>query len=240
MPDLSATTISSWTPLRIIWELMTNKVNNASNLSVFNSKIRSWALVNYPWWLCERFDKDLDFVIFLSSKRFEHYTKNEEILKGKLHFLCSGSRGKRMKEIVSITAELKGVIKVSFRMLYQETLCNNSKSELLLWHSFVYPRNTYPANFLANKYMVKVNNKNTRRKPEICLILTIKTPIRRQWRRPGVFIANFKHNLHIFLAFVLSTLNSWIGKRSFLQLFPSFYRFVETVFASAMKSKYFW
>ena len=115
MPDLSTTTISSWTPLRIIWELMTNKVNNGSNLPVFNSKIRSWALVNYPWWLCERFDKDLDFVIFLSSKRFEHCTKNEEILKGKLHFLCSGSRGKRMKEIVSITAELKGVIKVSFR-----------------------------------------------------------------------------------------------------------------------------
>ena len=145
-----------------------------------------------------------------------------------------------MKENVSITAELQGVIKVSLRMLYQETLCNNSNSELLLWHNFVYPRNTYPGNFPANKYMVKVNNKNTRKKPEICLILTIKTRKRRHWRRPGVFIANFKHTIHIFLAFLLSTLNSWIGKSSFLQLFPSFYRFVETVFASAMKSKYFW
>ena len=41
-------------------------------------------------------------------------------------------------------------------------------------------------------YLLKVNNKNTRTRCEICSKLTIKTPERRQWRRSGVF-ANFEH-----------------------------------------------
>ena len=46
----------------------------------------------------------------------------------------------------------------------------------------------------ASNYMLKVNNRNTRTRYGLCLILTIKTPERRQWRRSGVFIVvNFKH-----------------------------------------------
>ena len=47
----------------------------------------------------------------------------------------------------------------------------------------------------ASNYMLKVNNRNTRTRYEICSKLTIKTPERRQWRRSGVFIVvNFKHS----------------------------------------------
>ena len=35
----------------------------------------------------------------------------------------------------------------------------------------------------------------------------MKTPKRRQWRRSGVFIANFEHNSHLFLVLLLLTLN---------------------------------
>ena len=49
----------------------------------------------------------------------------------------------------------------------------------------------YPANI----YLFKVNNRNTRKRREICSKLTIKTPKRRQ--HSGVFIVNFEHILHL-------------------------------------------
>ena len=61
----------------------------------------------------------------------------------------------------------------------------------------------YPAGI----YLLKVNNKNTRTRYEICSKLTIKTSERRQWRRSGVFIVNFKHISHLVLVFPLLTLN---------------------------------
>ena len=54
----------------------------------------------------------------------------------------------------------------------------------------------------AVNYMFKVNNKNTRTKCEICSKLTIDTS-----RRSGVFIVNFEHVSHLFLVFLLLTLN---------------------------------
>ena len=56
-------------------------------------------------------------------------------------------------------------------------------------------------------YLLKVNNRNTRTRREICSKLTIKTPERRHWRRPGVFIVNFEHLSHLVLVFLLLTLN---------------------------------
>ena len=56
--------------------------------------------------------------------------------------------------------------------------------------------------------LFKVNNKNSRKKCEIWLKLTIKTPERRQWRRSGVFTVNFEHTSHLFLVFLLLTLNN--------------------------------
>ena len=55
--------------------------------------------------------------------------------------------------------------------------------------------------------MLEVNNKKTRKKREICLKLTIKTPERRQWRRSGVFIVNFEHISQLIIVFLSLTLS---------------------------------
>ena len=60
----------------------------------------------------------------------------------------------------------------------------------------------WPADF----HLLKVNNRNTRKRYEICSKRTIKTPKRRHWRRSGVFI-NFEHILHLSVVFLLSTFN---------------------------------
>ena len=59
----------------------------------------------------------------------------------------------------------------------------------------------------AGIYLLKVNNRNTRTRCEICSKLTINTPERRHWRRSGVFIVNFEHISHLALVFLLLTLN---------------------------------
>ena len=58
-------------------------------------------------------------------------------------------------------------------------------------HSFVWGR------FPSNIYLIKVNTRNTRKMCKICSKLTIKTPLK--WCSSGVFIANFKHILHLFV-----------------------------------------
>ena len=59
----------------------------------------------------------------------------------------------------------------------------------------------------AGVYLLKVNNRNTRKRCEICSKLTIKTPEQRQWRRCGVFVVNFEHISYLVPVFLLSTLN---------------------------------
>ena len=59
----------------------------------------------------------------------------------------------------------------------------------------------------AGIYLLKVNNRNTRTRCEICLELTMKTPERRHWCRSSVFIVNFEHISYLFLLFLLLTLN---------------------------------
>ena len=62
--------------------------------------------------------------------------------------------------------------------------------------------------FLPNIYLFKVNNRNTRKRCEICLKLTIEIPERRHRRRSVVFIVNFEHISHVFLVFLLLLLTS--------------------------------
>ena len=62
----------------------------------------------------------------------------------------------------------------------------------------------------VNIYFFKFNNRNTRKRCEICSKLTINTPERRHWRHSGVFVVNFEHVLHLFLVFLLFTLNKQI------------------------------
>ena len=59
-------------------------------------------------------------------------------------------------------------------------------------------------------YMLKVNNRNTRTPCEVCLMLTIKIPERRQCRHSGIFIANFEHISYLVLVFLLLTLNMYL------------------------------
>ena len=61
--------------------------------------------------------------------------------------------------------------------------------------------------FPANIYLFKFNNRDTRKRCEICSKLTMKTSERRQWRRFGVFIVNFEHIWHLFLVVLLLTLS---------------------------------
>ena len=55
-------------------------------------------------------------------------------------------------------------------------------------------------------HMVKVNNRNTRTRCEICSKLTIKTPEQRYWSLSGVFIIKLEH-IYFVLVFLLLTLN---------------------------------
>ena len=57
---------------------------------------------------------------------------------------------------------------------------------------------------LPNIHLLKVSNRNTRTRCEICLKLPIKAPEWRHWRRPGV---NFEHISPVALVFLLLTLS---------------------------------
>ena len=59
----------------------------------------------------------------------------------------------------------------------------------------------------AGIYLLKVGNRNTRTRCQICSKLTIKTPERRQWRRSGIFIVSSEHISHFAVMFPLLTLN---------------------------------
>ena len=60
---------------------------------------------------------------------------------------------------------------------------------------------------LANIYLFKINNGNTRKSWEVCSNLTSKAPDRRHGRHSGDFIVNFEVTLQIFVLFLLLTLN---------------------------------
>ena len=60
----------------------------------------------------------------------------------------------------------------------------------------------------ANIKLFKVNNKNARKRCEICSKVTIKTPERRHWLCSGVFIVTVEHISHLFLVFLWLTLNN--------------------------------
>ena len=77
-------------------------------------------------------------------------------------------------------------------------------------------------NNLANIYLFKVNNRNTRKRCEICSKLTIKISERYHWHESGVFTVNFRYISHLFLLFLLLTLNmhlfAWMLQNLFVCL----------------------
>ena len=67
--------------------------------------------------------------------------------------------------------------------------------------------NMFLSDVPGNILLLKVNNRDYRKRREICSKLAIRTPERRHWRRSGVFIVNFEYILHLFLVLQLLTLN---------------------------------
>ena len=55
--------------------------------------------------------------------------------------------------------------------------------------------------------LLKVKNRDARKRCEICSKLTIKTPEQRYWRRSGVFIGNFEYISQVLLVLLLLNLN---------------------------------
>ena len=70
-------------------------------------------------------------------------------------------------------------------------------------------------------YLIKVNNRYTRTRCEICSKLTIKTPERCQQHRSGVFIVNFEHISHFVLVFLLLTFSRQMPTGNNLLTFKS-------------------
>ena len=69
-----------------------------------------------------------------------------------------------------------------------------------------YERNIYKS-LLASIYLIKVNNRSTSTRREICSTLTIKTPERHYCRRSSVFNVNFERISTLVLVFLLLTLS---------------------------------
>ena len=59
----------------------------------------------------------------------------------------------------------------------------------------------------VNKNMLRINNRHTRKRGEVCSKLTIKPPEQRQCCCFGILIVNFEHTLYLFLVFVLLNLS---------------------------------
>ena len=65
----------------------------------------------------------------------------------------------------------------------------------------------------AGIYLLKVNNRNTRARYEICSKLTIIISERRQWRPSSIFMVNFEHISHLVLVFYIVNFEHVIAGR---------------------------
>ena len=95
---------------------------------------------------------------------------------------------------------LQGASGITNCDIYYEVRCNTSPSFSIIYIAIKDKVN-------CNIYFFKVHNRNTRKRCEICSKLTVKTPERHHWGRSGAFIVNFEHIPHLFLVFLLLTLN---------------------------------
>ena len=89
-----------------------------------------------------------------------------------------------------------------FRFLLCPVIDNMNKS-----HSRTLNQPLANKTLVKSNYLLKVNNRNTRTRCEICSKLTIKIPERRQRRYSGIFTVNFEQISHPVLVFLLLTLS---------------------------------
>ena len=69
--------------------------------------------------------------------------------------------------------------------------------------------------YATNIYLFKFNNRNARKRCEIGSKITIKTPKRGLCRCSDVFIVKFEHISHLFLGFLLLSLNKVLKRKLF-------------------------
>ena len=98
--------------------------------------------------------------------------------------------------------------------LYRKKNSAKSSQKSLPWA----PTNTFAEEYIqfrkwatpAGIYLLKLNNRNTRTRCEMCSKLTLKIPERRHWRRSGIFIVNLEHISHLALVFLSLNMNMWL------------------------------
>ena len=113
-----------------------------------------------------------------------------------------------MSLTVLLMVKIKLCIVCSFRIIFNITIRTVTSGKSPRCKSGFASAYCYPANI----YLFKVNNRNTRKRCEICSKLIIKIPERRHWPLSGVFVLVFLMlTLNIFntfsLMFLLLTLN---------------------------------
>ena len=110
-------------------------------------------------------------------------------LSFKAYFKKDSVMGEHLSEHVSSTGIFHNNY-LNITIQYKRTPCKKYESSIT--HQL---RQGYP----VGMYLFKVNNRNTRKRYEICSKLTIKTPV--------VFIVNYEHISHVVLVFLLLTLS---------------------------------
>ena len=113
-------------------------------------------------------------------------------------------------------------------MVKSHELTSQKSSVIDVWQNAKYTSETaqcigilaFIVNFelnVAQKYMLKVNNRNTRKSCEMGSKLPLKITKRRYWRCSGIFIVNFEPILQIFLVFLLLAFNrKWFAENASL------------------------
>ena len=132
-------------------------------------------------------------------------------------------RSRCQNSLLILTEEMNFFSPCEFRETFSNKIisCNNYKLLLLNWRH-TNKCSIYSARFNpVGIYLLKVNNRNTRTRCEICSKLTIKTPERRQLRRSSVFIVNFEHISHLASVSIVNfehVIADWepISRQSFL------------------------
>ena len=92
---------------------------------------------------------------------------------------------------------------------------NSLNVSLNVWHNWLVTIKMLQLN-PHDIYLLRVSNRNTRTRCEICSKLTMKT---RHWRRSGIFIGDFEHISHLVLVFLL-LIAGWEDKDATISRLP--------------------
>ena len=98
---------------------------------------------------------------------------------------------------------IKTLVELSFKFLTRRDIDILHYRDILHFEIFQQWINTSNVSPPVGIYLLRVNNRNTSIRREICSKSTIETPEQCHWRRSGVFIVNYEHISHFVLVFPL-------------------------------------